>query len=231
MKKINRNIIILIFICFIIFVLSLYTVKANNKTNNEVNEEKIYYEIKYWDSKFISILNQLYNTNDNINWKELDGELSLLYNYWNSVILDLNYLDIDKRQLTNFGKNLDELSIAIKYMNKKSILNSLIKLYYKLIVYSETLNFNNYTQVLLTKYNLLLSIYMAYNNNWTLSHEYIIEASKSIDYLLKYDDNKNQYNINQAYVAVKEMENIINIKDIDVFHIKCKIALDKLENL
>jgi len=231
MKKTNKTIIILAFTFFIIFLLSIYIVKANNKTSIEINKEKIYYEIKYFDSKFISIFNLLYNTDGNLDLEKLEEKLNILYNYWNSVILDLNYLDIDKNNLTNFGKNLDELSIAIKYMNKKSSLDSLIKLYDKLIIYSQTLNYDFYTKILLTKYNLLLSSHMVDNNNWTLAYEYILKASESMDYILKYNDRKNQYNINQAFVAIKEMENLLSIKDNDVFFIKCKIALDKLQNL
>ena len=46
------------------------------------------------------------------------------------------------------------------------------------------------------------------------------------------DNNQyNQYNINQTYIAVKELENIINVRDLDVFYIKYNIAMQKLQNI
>jgi len=234
MKKINKKFVTSIFVFFIILLLSISIILANDVTNSanlEIDKEKIYYEIKYLDSRIIYITNLL--NNRDTNWDKLEKEIFSLYNYWNSVILDLNYLDIDKKDLTNFGKNLDKLTISIKYRNKSTTLTNLVELYNKLTTYVESIDYDNYKNTLLTKYNLLLSYSIVETGNWTLVHEYILKASEKIYKVVNtLDVNEySQYNINQAYVAVREMENLINIKDVDVFYIKCKIALDKLENL
>jgi len=236
MKQINQKIITSIFIFFIVLLLSISIILANNvlvEEKVEINEEKIYYQIKYLDNEIIS-MSRLLNINETkINWEEVLNHTSKLYNSWNSYILDFNNLNIDKKYLTNFSKNLDELTISIKYMDKRGALANLSKLCNKLIIYSDDLNYENYRNILLTKYNLILASSVINTGNWTLTHEYILKASDNIYKVFsKIDINQyQQYNINQAYIAVKEMENLINIKDIDVFNIKYNIAIQKLENI
>jgi len=230
MKKLNYKIITSIFVFFIILLLSISIILANNVTKNvniKINKEKIYYEIKYFDSKIIYMANVLSDMKNGINWKELQKQTNDLYNYWNSVILDLNYLDIDKKDLINFGKNLDELTASIKYNEKNKILTNLAQLYSKLIIYVDAIENNNYKNILLTKYNLLVAYSIVETENWTLVHEYIMKASDHIYKVVNSIDvdEYSQYNVNQAYVAVKEMENLINIKDADLFYIKYNIAI------
>ena len=236
MKKINQKIITSIFIFFIVLLLSISIIMANNaelETNIEIDEEKIYYEIKYFDNEIIYMSSLLSVDERKINWEELLNKINNLYNYWNSAILDLNNLDIDKKYLTSFGKKLDQLTLSIKYQNSKGVLNDLIELYEKLIIYIDKLDYENYQHVLSTKHNLLLARITAETGNWTLVHEYILKSSDNIYKVFnKIDLNVYaQYNINQAYSAIREMENLINIKDIDVFNIKFNIAIKKLESI
>lgn len=240
MKNSNKKITISIFVFLIILLLSISIIIANNtanKTNIEIDKEKIYYEIKYLESQIVSMMNLLNNTKrDNnfyINWEELQIQTQNIYNYWNSTILDFNNLDIDKKYLTDFGKDLDNLIISINNNIREDTINNIISLYNKLIIYSESLNFSNYNQILITKKNLLTAASIVENGNWTLTHEYILKASESITNVVNLIENNeyNQYNINQAYIAIKELENLINIKDLEVFYFKYKIAMEKIEKI
>ena len=236
----NKKNIISIFVFAIIFLLVISLILLNNslkKTNIEIDEEKIYYEIEYFDSQLVYMINLLNNVQQiddfYINWSELEKNTQILTNYWNSVILDFNYLDIDKNYLTSFGKNLDTLYISIKNKEKDNTLNNIIALYDFLIIYSETLN-NYYNNIILNiKYNLLIAYSIVEKNNWTLTNEYIIKASEDMANMLNSIGNNkyNQYNINQAYIAIKELENIINEKNIDLFYLKYNIANKKIEQL
>lgn len=240
MKNNNKKIIISIFVFFIILLLSISIIIVNNsskETSSEIDNEKIYYEIKYFDTQIISMINLLKNIEQSvdfyIDWEELQRQSQILHSYWNSTILDFNYLNIDKNYLTDFGKDLDNLSISINNTNKDNTMQYLLNLYNKLIVYSETLNDFYYNTILIIKYNLLSAYSIVEQGNWTLVHENILKASENISNLVNSIENNkyNQYNINQAYIAVKELENIINIKDLNVFYFKYNTAINKLNIL
>ena len=232
MKKSYRKILISIFIFLIIILLSISIILANN-TNNEIkiNKEKIYYQIKYLDSEIIDIS---YLLNNNINWEDIGNSIDRLYNYWNSVILDLNNLNLDKKHLTDFGKILDNLTISIKSLDRQGALDNLLKLYEKIIIYSQSLDYDNsYTNILQAKFNLLTAYSIAEKGNWTLTHESIVKSDEHLSNLVNNMDNNkySQYNINQAYIAIKELENLINVKDLDIFYFKYSIAMERLENI
>lgn len=205
-------------------------INTNNEDTN-INKEKIYFEIKYIDSEIINMSNSL---NRNTNWQELQKSMQRLYSYWNSAILDFNNLDIDKNYLTDFGKILDNLTVSMKNQDKQSSLNNLIELYKRLNIYNESLNYDeNYNNILLSKYKLLSAYSIAEQGNWTLMHENIIECAKYLSNVVNSMENNqyNQYNINQAYIAVKELENLINVKDLDLFYFKYQIAINKMQNI
>lgn len=240
MKKVNKKIIISIFVFLIILLLSISIIIVNNavnKTNFEIDKNKIYHEIAYFDSQIIYMMTMLNNIDRNenfyIDWKELQKQNQILYNYWNSVILDLNYSEIDKNNLTDFSNSLDELNISIKNNDKEMTLQNLLDLYNKLIIYSETINNVTYNLLLDTKYNLLIAYSIAEKGNWTLTYEHILKASENMSNMVKQIDNNqyNQYNINQAYISVKELENIINIKDTNIFYMKYKIAMNNIKKI
>lgn len=232
MKKNYKKILISIFIFLIVTLLSISIIIANNTNNSiKINKEKIYYQIKYLDSEIINISNLL---NNNINWEELGNNMDRLYNYWNSVILDLNNLSLDKSYLTDFGKILDNLAVSIKSLERQGALDNLLKLYERIIVYNQSLDYDkNYTHILQAKFNLLTAYSIVEKGNWTLTNESILKSDEFLSNVVNSMDNNkyNQYNINQAYIAIKELENVINVKDLDIFYFKYNIAMQKLENI
>ena len=202
-----------------------------NNENTNINKEKLYFEIKYIDSEIIYMSNLL---NRNSNWQGLQKSIQRLYSYWNSAILDLNNLDIEKKHLTDFGKILDNLTVSIINQDRQVSLNNLIELYTRVIAYNENLNYDeNYNNILLAKHKLLSAYSIAEQGNWTLMHEDIIECGNYLSNVVNSMDNNqyNQYNINQAYIAVKELENLINVKDFYLFYFKYNIAMNKMQNI
>jgi len=233
MKKSYKKKLISILVFFISILLSISYIIVNNTepTNTEENKEKIYYQIKYLANELISISNLI---NNNTNWSSLQKNLERLYNYWNSVILDLNSLNIEKKYLTDFGKKLDNLTISIKIQDRQESLNNLIELYKNIIYYAEKLNYNEiYVKIIYAQYNLLMAYSNVETGNWTLTHEYVLIASENMLNVVNSMeiDMYSQYNVNQAYIALRELENLINIKDLDLFYLKYSIAIEKIKNL
>lgn len=234
MEKINRKILLSIFVFFIILFLSISIIIKKRFFNNaylDINIEKIYYQIKCLDNEIIYIYDLI---DSNTNLTILQKDVEKLYRYWNSAILDFNNLKIDNKDLTDFGKILDNLTISIRNQEKQNCINYVIELYNKLIIYTENLDYNeNYTNIIYAKYSLLNAYSNAFLENWTIAHEYILECDDYISNVINSVNNSeyNQYNINQAYISIKELENLINIKDFDLFKIKYNTAINKLKNL
>ena len=243
MKKRNKKILIFSFIFLIILLVSISIILVSNAYNSEttsIDKEKIFYEIKYLDEKVIYMANSLNHLNDTVytpnmeaNWDSLLNDMERIYQYWSITILDLNNLSIEKTDLTDFGKILDNMVISIKNKDKQECLDNIVQLYTKLTIYSENLKYDeNDTLMMKAKYHLLVSYSLAPKGNWTLTHESILKSDELLFHAINsMNDQDNQYSINQAYVAVKELENIIHVKDLDVFYLKYKIAMQKLGNL
>lgn len=237
MKILNKSKILIIFIFFIIVIIALILIligKNNNKDKYEIDDEKIYYEINYLDNELVEISNLLNSSSLNIKWNDLSNKVNILYNYWNSTILDFNELAIDNTILTNFGKDLDNLNLSINNKDKQSCFANLLELYSKVNIYYEKSSYNQeYIGVINAKYYILKACSIVDTNNWTLVYDNILEADKSLLNTIN-TINKNeyvQYNLNQAYVSIKELENIINIKNVDIFYLKYNIVMSKIKNI
>lgn len=237
MKILNKNKVLFIFIFFMLVIIILTFIlirKNNNNDKDKIDNEKIYYEIKYIDNELIEISNLLNNSSLNIKWNDLNNKVNILYNYWNSAILDFNELAIDNAILTNFGKDLDNLNIAIKNKDKQLCFINLLELYNKVNTYYEKLSYNQeYIGIINAKYYLLNACSIVDTNNWTLVYDNILEADKCLLNTINTVDKNEyiQYNLNQVYVAIKELENIINIKNLDIFYLKYNIVMSKVKNI
>lgn len=231
MNKKNVKIIIILVIFIILFVIiTLFLIKKDNPQKS-TNNEKIYYEIKFLEDSIFEMSSTISNSED---WQNLQGQAIVLYNFWDSCILDLNSLNIEKKYLTDFGNMLDNLFVTIQNKDRLAVMNSLSDLYKQVLLYYENLDYDKASlNISYSKYNLLMSKTSSESLNWTITYEYI---KKSGEYLLNIiaseDYSKySQYNINQAYISVKELESIINSKNINVFNVKFNIAIKKVSNI
>ena len=230
MKK--KRIIIIIASFFIIFALLGTTLKIiidNNKDNNNISKDKIDLEISYLDRILSSIYNELLNENTNIDWLKIEKEMYDLYSSWNSIIIDLNNMQIKNTDLVNFGKKTDEIYINIQEKNINNMLTNISDLYYLLSLYTNSYNANINIKIgVCSKYYLIKAYSLLYTNNWTLINENILESEKIYYNYINSDYNhfESNLNINKIYVAIKELENSIKFKNKEIFKIKFKIILD-----
>ena len=124
--------------------------------------------------------------------------------------------------------------ISIKNMDKQECLKNLVNLYEKIIFYYDNIEYNQERRIInYSKYNLLVAYSIVEKGNWTLTYESILKSDSYLYNIINSitDNVYMQYNVNQAYIAIKELENIINIQDIDIFYIKYSIAMKKLNSI
>lgn len=233
--KFNKKILISFFIFLDILFISFSIIianKANNHSDSNKNNEKMNFQIKYLSEQLIE-MSYILNHNAMINWQNLQSDTQTLYLYWNSSILDFNTLEIDKNILTEFGINIDNLSIAIKNNNQQETIRVIVYLYKTLTILSENINYNHESDLMKSKYYLLAAYSIAEKGNWTVTQENILKSDEQLSRIVNNMENTdyNQYNLNQAYVAVKELENTIITKNLELFYWKYTITMDKLNNL
>ena len=154
MNKKNVKIIIILVIFIILFVIiTLFLIKKDNPQKSS-NNEKIYYEIKFLEDSIFEMSSTISNSED---WQNLQGQAIVLYNFWDSCILDLNSLNIEKKYLTDFGNMLDNLFVTIQNKDRLAVMNSLSNLYKQVLLYYEKLDYDKASlNISYSKYNLLL---------------------------------------------------------------------------
>lgn len=215
--------------------MAVFTYMIANKTHNysKINhdEEKLKYEIQTLSKQLIAISNQL--SNSTIPWHALQEKVQELYIYWSSTILDLNKLDIHKNILTEFGKDIDQLMINLKNRNIEDARISILSLYKAVAIFTDSMEDKITNTLTYTQYYLLYASSFVEQGNWTLVQEYILKSDKQVSKAVNNIENTsyNQYNLYQAYVAIKELENTIYSKDAELFYWKYNIAMDKLNQI
>ena len=189
----------------------------NNKNDDSEFIEKVNQEMIYIQNNFEENLYLL----ENGNWQEIESNIDSLYIYWNTVILDLNELEIKSTYLSDFGKKLDELTLAVNDKNKNVTKIRICELYNYVYLYIQNYStdeeFNNKFNI---KRNLILAYCIAENENWELIYKYIKNAEESVKNILNLNIIENRDNLNRLYISIKELENSIELKDLELFYKK-----------
>lgn len=233
MKKSIKIILIIIGI-IALFIIGLFVFYFTSKNNgNSKNKDKITYQIKYLDSKLTYCLNTITSETSEPNNQELINNIKEIYEYWNNMILDLSLdQNIEKSTINDFGQSLNSSLIAINNLNNQDIQQSLINLYERLInIYEQEENDANYKDIIITKYNLMNSYILVKRGNWIEADKFIKKAVEAITQIFNESDEDNLYNINLAYISIKELENVIAMQNYEIFYIKYKIALENLNKI
>lgn len=222
-----KKVLALIMLIFsFIIILKIYRVWAKNEGNKDTEFiEKVNQEIIYIQKKLEDNLNEL----ENENWITIQGNIDNIYLYWNTVILDLNELEIKNTYLSGFGKKLDELTLAIRDKNIDVSKIRICELYNYLYLYVENYNKDEeFKNKFNAKKNLILAYTVVENKNWDLINEYIVKAEESIKIALNLNTIQNKYNLSKLYIAIKELQNSLELKDIDIFYKKYNLIMNQM---
>ena len=162
--------------------------------------------------------------NQEINWDILKSEIEVLHSTWNTIIIDLMETEIDSQFITSFEQELDQTTIFIKNENKQDSLNGLGRMYSCLPEFIEN---ENGKSIINVKKHLINAYSICENKQW---NEMENEVNNAIS-IIKNVSNENEFNLEKSKVVLMEVLNAIAIKDIDVFYIKYRNAIEQLEIL
>ena len=171
-------------------------------------------------------------SNKDSNWESLKAEIEILYSSWNTIILDLYKLNINSEDILQFSTVLDRATLSIREENKQDSLAALSDLYSYIPVYLQSYSTNDKEiNIQRTKANVMKAYSVVDSENWNEVTVQITNAETSYLNVLNGNTKEDDYDINKGYILLKELQNSVNEKDNDIFYIKYKNLIEKLNNL
>lgn len=171
-------------------------------------------------------------SNRDANWETLKSEIEVLYSSWGTIILDLYKLNVNSEDILLFSSLLDEAIMYIKEENKTEALSTLAKLYGCIPKYIEGYSEDaKKINIQKTKSSLINAYAVVESDNWGEIDSQIANAELSYLNVLNISSTEENYDLNKGYILLKELQNSLSEKDKDIFYIKYKNLLEKLNNL
>ena len=183
------------------------------------------------DSKTSSMRREsVLTSNKDIDWDKIKFDVEIFYSSWSPIILDLYKLNVNKEDILNFNKTLDNTVIFIKNEDKVNSTIAIATLYSYIPKYIQSyskdnlnVNLSNIKSCIVNSYSLIEQ------DNW---NEIGIQLSNAENYFLNIlndmENKQRTYNINKAYVLFKELQNSLTNRDKDLFYIKYKNVMEEL---
>ena len=196
---------------------------SKEKDDNQSKENKKY------ELKESGILTQ----DEQIDWESIKNEVENIYPSLTGFTLDLYQINANKQEITEFNSQYDNVITQIKEEKKEETLDELSKLYEYLPKFADNATQDEKEKVVLNTKNEIFKAYSILDKEeWNQIQEYVQAATQEFTKLLtNIEKQKNQYNINKAYVMINELKNAVNLKDKEIFLIKYKNLLEELKNI
>ena len=193
--------------------------------NGETNQDS---------EKYDSKLNGVLTTTKDINWDIVKSEVENLYTSIPTMTMDLYQLDINKDEILNFNKEIDNLVTVVNEENKESTLQILSVIYDYLPKFLESAKGEDviYKKVVVTKANIFKGYSKLDSGKWDEISQDIQNGVNTFTELLSNPDvinSNNQYSVNKIYIMLNELQNAVNMQDVSVFLIKYKNLIEEIE--
>ena len=193
--------------------------------NGETNQDSEKYDLK---------LNGVLTTTKDINWDIVKSEVENLYTSIPTMTMDLYQLDINKDEILNFNKEIDNLVTVVNEENKESTLQTLSVIYDYLPKFLESAKGEDviYKKVVVTKANIFKGYSKLDSGKWDEISQDIQNGVNTFTELLSNPDvinSNNQYSVNKIYIMLNELQNAVNMQDVSVFLIKYKNLIEEVE--
>lgn len=203
-----------------------------NESDNQASEEAVNESVNNRsDSNKNQIL--LLEGNYHANWNAINSEIEELYHTWNSIVVDLHALNVNRDSILKFSNYLNQATIHLKKKNKPEAMEQLTNLYALLPEYSNGYQSDSsWREALQTKANILASYAYVSNNEWEKAEvkmqEVIGELTQSFNSVHQPQNNQNR---NKIYILAHELQNAIQQKDKEIFFIQYCSIMEKMETL
>mgnify|MGYP004527772073 FL=1 len=197
---------------------------SKENSSNESNDET---------SKISFSMTQNTINTDEIDWKNLESEISNLYKSWSEIIIDLNKVNSNNENILKFSNDLDETTKYIKVQDKVNSLSMVAKLYSYLPQFMELYEKDGRKIAFMqTKTNIIRAYSIIEQEKWEEIKKEISSSINSFNTILNdVNNNKNQYNINKTYVFLNEFNNSIDTNDKEILYIKYRNLIQEIEYL
>lgn len=175
----------------------------------------------------------LTNDRDKIDWEQLKITAENLQSSWTTILLDLYKVDTNKDEILKFSGLLDELVKNVKEEKKVESLDTLTQMYSCVVSYITSFaQDESYQNIARTKENVFYAYVQVDKDNWQEVQKSLQNSENSYLTLVNnMQNNKKEFTINKAYIALKELQNSIPEQSKDVFYIKYKNLLEELNFL
>lgn len=191
-------------------------------------------ESKQNDYEYKMVENSILTAPKTPDWTQLTSNVELIYSDWAVVTLDLYKQNIDNQKILNFNTDLDALVKAIKEKNKAQTLTLLAKLYsYLPIYYAGFSNDSMKTNLYKVKSGVFNAYAIIEQNNIEEVKKQLQTAEEAMIAMMNNvsDKNQNEYNLNKAYILLKDLQNTVGQNDADIFYLKYKNLIKELDAL
>jgi len=211
-------------------IVMLFSLTACGKKSEEnLLIEKNARGLEYLDITILSIINKIEEETD---WQYVQTEIEKLYTSWNTIILDLYKLDIDKNDILSFSSTLDVGAQNIKAKDKAKTIITLANLYSHIPKYMKNDN-ETLVAIMKTKAHIIMAYSIIEADEWnSIADELALAEEKFLTVVNDIEFNKTKkYHIEKTYVMIKELQNTVDLKDKDIFYIKYKNLIEEINVL
>lgn len=170
----------------------------------------------------MTVNNILNHDEDDLDWEDIKKNIEDLYNSWNTIILDLNELNVSSETLLSFTNTLNLVTQNAKNENKTNTLITLSQLYSHIPIYLE------YASTDAIKTNLTYSKSLVINSYAYITSEDWDRANAQLDLAIakftlvrnnnELDENR-IHSVDKIYIILNDMKSSIELKDRDIYFI------------
>ena len=186
------------------------------------------------DTTKMELNSTLTSNSNNVDWERIKYEIENLNESWSVILLDLYSLNVNNDDVIAFSSALDNAIISIKNENKEDSLTNVAKLYSYIPTYEKAISAENNVQNIKQAKSFLINAYsFVQQGNWNEIQRNMTECEKTFKNVVNDIEfaKKNEYKINKTYVLIKELQNSLDLQDKEVFYMKYKNLLESINTL